>query len=275
MVELSEDRVAAGDGTPLWRREWRPDGCERAAVLLVHGVGEHLGRYDRHARALADRGLRVRGVDLRGHGRSGGRRGHVRRWADYAADLDAAAAGLPEPFLLLAHSMGGLVALDWLRGRRPRVRALALSSPLLGVGVRAPGWKVVLGRALSRIAPGVHLPNELPPEGICSDPEVVRRYLEDPLVFRSITPRWFTEMERALARVRAAAPAGRQPLYLNLAGDERLVDNEAAEAFAEAWGGPVRRRRWPGLRHETLNEPQGGEVLAAIADWFEEQLAAT
>ncbi len=268
---LGQTRVRAADGTELLLRRWQPDGPARADILLVHGLGEHLGRYERTASSLAQRGFSVQGVDLRGHGESDGRRGHVDRWSDFHADLDAASSGLRSPFLLLAHSMGGLVALDWLRERRDRVSAVVLSSPLLGVAVAAPRWKVALGRLLSKVAPRLPLSNELEADGVCSDPEVVERYLADPLVFRSITPRWFVEMEAALERVHGSCPSFAQPLYLNLAGDERLVSNPHALAAADAWGGPVHRVVWDGLRHETLNEKRGPEVLGKIADWLMER----
>ncbi len=264
-----EDRVRAADGTELHRSRWEPGGEGRGEILLVHGLGEHIGRYARTAGDWAARGYRVTGVDLRGHGRSEGRRGHVEAWQDFHADLDAAATGLERPFVVLAHSMGGLVATDWLRERQERVRALLLSSPLLGVAVAAPKWKLALGRLLAKIAPRLPLSNELDAADVCSDPAVVQRYLEDPLVFRHITPRWYVEMEAALERVHAAAGSFRLPLYLNLAGDERLVGNPQALAFADAWGGPSERRVWDGLRHETLNEPQGPQVLAAMAEWLE------
>ncbi|MBL7007557.1 MAG: alpha/beta hydrolase [Planctomycetes bacterium] len=270
-MNATESTIRAADGTELWGRRWEPATETRGEILLVHGLGEHLGRYQDVAAGLTARGFALQGVDLRGHGRSAGRRGHVERWSDYHADLDAAARGLRRPHLVLAHSMGGLVALDWLRDRPDQVAAVVLSSPLLGVAAAAPRWKVLLGKVLARIAPRLPLSNELDPEGVCSDPKVVERYLADPLVFRSITPRWFVEMERALERVHTAAPALRHPLYLNLAGDERLVSNPQALALADAWGGAVTRVVWDRLRHETLNEQAGPTVLRAIIDWLEER----
>lgn len=273
-MSLVLDDLRAADGMLLRRWRWQPPAPVRGEILLVHGLGEHLGRYERVGAAAAARGWRVHGVDLRGHGRSAGRRGHVRSWTDYVADLEAAAGGLSPGHAVLAHSMGGLVALDWLRERQQRVAAVALSSPLLGVSAAAPAWKVALGRLLSRLAPALPLANGLPPDGICSDPAVVRAYLADPLIFRTVTPRWFVEMERALERVHDHAGQFRLPLYLNLAGDERLVSNPRARALAAAWGGAVETHEWEALRHETLNEAEGPRVLAAILDWLERSPAA-
>jgi lysophospholipase len=266
-VSALERSVRAADGAELHLRRWEGAGADRD-LLLVHGLGDHLGRFEHVAAAANARGWDVQGVDLRGHGRSSGRRGHVEAWSDFHADLDAAAAGLREPFDLLGHSMGGLVALDWLRERQARVRSVVLSSPLLGVAVQAPRWKVALGRVLARVAPRVPLSNEFDARQVCGDPEVVRCYTEDPLVFATITPRWYVEMEAALARVQAAAADFRLPLYLNLAGEELIVSNPAALDFAERWGGSVERRIWDGLRHETMNERSHPDVLAGVFDWL-------
>lgn len=268
-------QIASQDGTSLAWHHWPAStGSAAGSVLLVHGLGEHLGRYDHVATALARRGFDVGGVDLRGHGLSAGRRGHLRRWSDYVADVQAAAAQLPDPLYLVAHSMGGLVALDYLRDA-PRVQAVVLSGPLLGVAVEAPRWKTSLAGLLSRLAPGLQLANEIDPQEVCGNLDVVRRYEEDPLNFNCITPRWYTEMHQALQRVHGAVERYRLPLQLHAGEEDRIVSLDEMNRFYASWPGPKTRQLWPHGKHEVFNEAFGDEVIRAVGDWLEHQRAGS
>lgn len=263
--------LRAADGTALHARRWPALGAERARVLLVHGLGEHLGRYQETGAALASHGLRVQGCDLRGHGRSGGRRGHVRRWSDYHHDLDALC---PEPpFAVLAHSMGGLIALDWTLARLDQPErgaapcALALSGPLLDVAVKLPAWKRAAAAWLNRLAPGLRLANEIPLPDLCTDPAVVAAFEADPLREGRSTPRWYAEMQAARLRVRAGLPRLRVPAQFHLASDERIVSAAEIERAADAWPARHELLRWPGGRHELLQEPFRAQVWTKIAEF--------
>ena len=256
------------DGTRLAGHHWEPAGQRKGQLLIVHGVGEHIGRYEKHAEALTQRGWQVFGVDLRGHGASSGKRGHVKRWTNYLEDLNAIAHFMKPEFVVLAHSMGGLVAMDWLR-HRDDVSGLVLSSPLAGFIVEAPAWKLRLAEILSIIAPSFTMDNELDSADLCTEPNVVKTYEEDPLVSSLISARWFTEMKLALERVHHANPQPKLPIYLNLAGNDKLIPNEDARRLTLHWNKDAVIREWPGLSHETLNEPCQQEVLGAIADWAE------
>ncbi len=281
MDSAAQDRVRTADGALLLRRLWAtPAGAApRARALLVHGLGEHLGRYEELGVALAGRGIETRGVDLRGHGLSSGRRGHVRRWQDYHFDLDAAAP--PPPFAVLAHSMGGLVALDWTRtraagaGAGPPPAALVLSGPLLDVAVRVAPWKVALSGILSRLAPGLRIPTGIPLGDLCTDPAAVARFARDPLRGASSTPRWYTEMQAARRRVLPALPRLGMPAQFHLAGDERIVSGPAVATGHASWGGPKELRRWPGARHEILQESCRGDVIRHMAAFLLENAHAT
>jgi alpha-beta hydrolase superfamily lysophospholipase len=257
---------SSADGTPLRGARW--GGADRD-VLLVHGLAEHVGRYGHVAEALVQAGWRVTFVELRGHGQSGGRRGHVERWSRYTEDVAAAAAQIGRPFVLVAHSMGGLVALDAVRtGLQPACRAVALSNPLLGTAFPPPKVKLAAARVLTRLLPSLPLRNELDPRLISRDAEVVRAYEADPLVFNTITPRWGTEMLAAQARVKAAAPAMRIPLRMMVSDKDGICDHEAGLALAKSWGGPVQTAVYPGLYHELFNEPEKARVLADLVAWL-------
>jgi len=272
VIPAARDAVRAADGTRLLRRRWQPPpGVPvRARLLIVHGLGEHLGRYEEAGAWLAERGIAGCGVDLRGCGLSDGRRGSLRSWSDYHHDLEAAAPAAP--FGVLAHSMGGLVALDWLRARQaagaPLPGALLLSGPLLEVAVPVAAWKKAAAGLLSRVAPHLRMATGIPTEWLCTDPEQVALYENDPLREPRSSARWYVEMQRARARVHAALPGFALAAQFHLAGDERIVSAPAVEAGFQAWGGPKELLRWPAGRHEILHEPFRFEVLERMAGFL-------
>lgn len=263
---MEPSHVNSADGTPL---RLHHKGDSRRNILLVHGLAEHAGRYGHVVDALVAGGFRVTVVELRGHGRSGGQRGHVDRWRRYAEDMWAAARTAGEVYAIVAHSMGGLVALDALReALDPPLVGVALSNPLLGSRVKAPKVKVKLAGLLSRLVPSLPLSNELDARHISRDPDVVAKYQADPLVFGTITPRWYTEMVAAMARAPEAAARVTAPLLLQLGESDPICDPVRAAAVAERWGGPVTVKRYPSLYHEIFNEPEKEEVLADLVGWL-------
>ncbi len=261
--------VAARDGLALQERRWTSVGEARGFVLLIHGLGEHSGRYERTASILAATGLDVVGLDLRGFGGSGGRRGHVDAldtWLDDIQDRLAArhleAAG--RSVILLGHSMGGLVCLSYAETTRPQPDLLVLSAPAVADGL--PSWKRTLVLGLGRVVPTASVANGVDGEILSRDPAVGVDYLADPLnVHRSTT---------GLGRVAlsAQAPAIREvgrvriPTLVIHGGDDRLVPTASSEVLGPVPG--VERRVYPGLRHETLNEPEGPQVAADVAVWI-------
>lgn len=263
---MHTETISSRDGLELRVARWEPPDEVAGQLVLVHGLGEHLGRYDYVATQLAAAGWRVSALDLRGHGESGGKRGHVDAWSDYLNDLRALVATVDGPFVLLAHSMGGLVVLDYLRDATG-VRAAVLSGPAVGVAVPIPGWKNAGARVLTRLLPRLSMDNEIDPQWICSDPAVVSAYQQDPLVFSTVTPRWFTEMLTAVDRVHAHAPRYDIPMWIGWGEGDRLVSTEALARLAKAIPSAT-ARPWPGLYHEILNEPVRDDILAEILAWL-------
>lgn len=278
---MSWDDVASWtmpDGARLAVRRLRPDREPRATVLLVHGWGEHSGRYGHAAAWLASRGCDVTGFDHRGHGRSTGRRGDVARFAQYLADVVALRRRLqaeaPGPQVLLGHSFGGLVVLRYLETAPEDLAGAICTSPFVEVAMPVPAWKRSLGRALVNILPAVKVPTGLVLEHICTDPAVVEAARTDPLCHQVMTPRAYHEITAA----QRALPAERHgigvPLHVAMAGDDRIVSTPATQAFLARLGGPVSSRVYPGLFHEILNErePDRAPVLADIAAWLDDTL---
>jgi alpha-beta hydrolase superfamily lysophospholipase len=275
--------LRAEDGLRLRVREWRVPGDEpRGTVQLVHGLGEHVERYDPLALRLAAAGWRVVGHDHRGHGRSEGARGVLPRadalLRDLSRVIDAMRSRRGGPTVLLGHSMGGAIAARFVaeatrrEGRRAPwwrpVTALALSSPALAADLGiVQRLQVAIGR---RLAPSVAVPNGLQAAWISRDPQVVAAYEADPLVHDRITPRLAGFILDAGAFARARAARWPLPTLLLWAGRDRCVAPRGSRAFAAA--GPANRvaaREFPALFHEIFNEPERDEVIAALLGWLD------
>lgn len=277
--------MRAADGTELFVRTWPlPAGTpRRGSLLVVHGLGEHCGRYDRVAGELAALGLEVRGYDLRGHGASGGPRGGVPDAGALTDDLalafaelerDARAAGDQHPPLLFGHSLGGAIAAVAATRGTVRPRGLILSSPALGFSVR-PHQRVMafLGR---RLIPDRAVPNGLDLDGLSHDPAVVAAYKADELVHDRITARLYDTLLAAAAEARRDAGRLTVPTLLIVAGSDRLVDPAGSREFAAALTDGIGTLHvYDELYHELLNEPEAdrGRVMADVRAWLDGVLA--
>jgi alpha-beta hydrolase superfamily lysophospholipase len=258
-----------------------PKGPPRALVLIVHGMGEHAGRYEHVADALAARGYAVYGFDLRGHGRSEGLRGHVDGFQQYSADIacaQAAAQGrLPigTPLFIYGHSMGGLAVLNYVLDVPDHGAAgLLLSNPCLKVAVQAPAWKVVLGKGLSRVLPKLRLGNEVDATLISRVPDEVAKYTNDPLVHGLISTRLYTSLLRAMDRVNGAPGRVSAPSFWMVGASDRIVAPDGARSFvAKVPAGTAELREWPGSYHEPHNDLDRDEVIAAMLDWLDRRTA--
>lgn len=263
-------------GPLLLCRAWLPE-APWALLLVVHGYAEHSGRYEELASWFAARGLAVYAYDQRGHGRSEGTRCHVDRFDEYLDDLDRvlerARLEQPElPVALLGHSMGGLVVVSFLADRRPAVAAAATSGAALSLGPGVSRARMAAARLLRRVLPRMALGSGLDPRGLSRDPEVVRRYLEDPLVHRTMTPSLAAELTAAVPRAAGRALEIQVPLLLLHGSDDPLCPVEGSRAFHGGLQVPgCGFRAYPGLRHEIFNEPERERVFADLFDW----LAAT
>ncbi|MGF1510169.1 MAG: alpha/beta hydrolase [Myxococcota bacterium] len=259
--------LVASDGIRLYAHRYAiPD--PQAEVLLLHGYGEHSGRYAWTAAQWNAKGIAVNTVDLRGHGKSRGDRGYVRRFEDYHLDAQALLDfvrenGSPAPRFVFGHSLGGLIALHWLLHRGVHgFRGLALSSPFLGLALDVPAWKRVASLALSQAVPKVGLDSGLTGAKVCRDPDIARLYDEDPLNNKKANARWFTETLRAMRDVQEDAPRLNLPVLLLFGGDDVVAKPEEAEALASRLP-RADSERLDGFYHEILNEPEPARVEVA------------
>ena len=271
------ERLRTRDGLQLHLRHW-PARAARS-VLIVHGLGEHIGRYEHVAAQLHADGWQVFGYDQRGHGRSEGPRGGLAAsddlLHDLAAVIDTVRAAQGGPLVLLGHSMGGLVAARFVAGGvdergapwlRP-VEALVLSSPALDAGMSIP-QKLLLA-SVGRLAPSSSLSNGLKPAWISRDAQVVQRYVADPLVHDRVTPRLARFIDDGGAVVAARAGDWRVPTLLMYAGSDRCVAPAGSAGFAAAAPQAlVAAHEFRPLYHEIFNEPEQAEVFGVLGEWL-------
>jgi alpha-beta hydrolase superfamily lysophospholipase len=267
------------EGEPrLYLCELAPErGQTRSVLALLHGYGEHCRRYDELAFYLAGRGHAVCRMDARGHGRSAGQRGHIRRFDDYVDDFAAfiarVAARYPKlPLFVLGHSNGGLIALRALQRGLPGVRGVVLTSPLLGLRPRHRPVPDAVARALSWALPRLPLPSGLGAAELTHDPELRAAHARDPWIHRVATPRWYWSTTLAGREALAAAPRLVTPLLVVQGQVDPIVEPALAQQLCER-AGSADKLCWvrPGELHEVLNEIGRLELFASLAQWIEQR----
>lgn len=246
----------------------------KSGLLVVHGQGEHGGRYLHLPHYLQNRIDCVWAPDLRGHGRSDGTRGHVAAFREYADDVIAVAKRMVElesrsgeiHLHVLGHSMGGLITLQMLaRGARDGLNALPVRSaticaPLLGLKLHVPAWKKAAAHMLSRVWGGLQMETALSAEKVSHDPAVQKAYLEDRLVHGMATPKYYVELQAAMAQLVAKGGETRIPTQFLVPMADEIVDPSATQKVYDLWRAPEKRYiQYEGFRHEALNE--GGDPV--------------
>jgi alpha-beta hydrolase superfamily lysophospholipase len=264
--------LTAPDGTQLVYDAYEAP-APRAAVLMLHGWFDHAGRWREVGERLRAAGLSAYVLDLRGHGRSGGRRGHLSRFSQLLGDLQAfrrvARLKGDRPQVLVGLSFGGLVALRYLETQpSDPITAAVICSPWLGLAFVPPIWKLVLARVLADLWPAAPIPAQVDPESLSRDPAVNRAYAEDAGVHHVMTPGAWREIQWAQRAVAADRDRIESPLLFLLAGEDRLVDAHLARAFADGLRGPVQVHWYPEMYHEVLNDPQGDRVVGDVVEFL-------
>jgi len=266
-----EHSLSATDGVPLFVVDWPIDTAAGEGIVLMHGLGEHCGRYAHVAQFFNGCGYSVRSYDHRGHGRSGGARGDVPDAETVMQDakrvIDDFAHKLAAPPLLLGHSMGGTFAACYATRALSPLGGLLLSSPALAIRLTA-AQKLLL-QVLGAIAPGFGIPNGLKSQYLSHRPEVVEAYDSDPLVHPKISARLLRAMLEAIEIAQGHASALGVDTLLLVAGDDHLVDASGSDAFYRKLApGIGSMRSYPGYYHEIFNEVEAGRVFDDIRAWL-------
>ena len=266
--------LRAPDGAALAYDAYEPVGTPRAAILWVSGWSDHRTRWKRPAQQLSNAGYAVYVMDQRGHGDSGGVRGHLSRFSQLLADLQAfrrtVRLKLEAPQILLGHSFGGLVVLRYLETQpSDPVAATVLSSPWLALARPVPIIKRIASRPLADLWPSAQLASGIDTRRVSRDPAALAEYRADPAVHRVMTPGAWREIQWAQRAVPADAHRIHGPLLFLMAGQDGIVDAPRARAFAESLQGAVEQRWYPEMYHDLLLDVDGekpmGDVLEFLA----------
>ncbi len=274
-MEHRDLKWQSSDGIDIYGQCWLNDAKSKAVVCIVHGMGEHSGRYTHVAKYFVDAGYSVIAYDQRGHGKSDGKRGHTPSYdllldgvTDLLKQAEKIAPGVPK--FIYGHSMGGNVVLNYALRRKPEVAGIIASSPYLKLAFDPPAIKVAAGRLVNNILPGFTQSTELDATAISRDKKVVDAYLNDPLVHDKISARFFVEVHSAGLWAIEHASEMKLPLLLFHGTEDKLTSPEGSKEFADKVKENCTFRLWDGFYHETHNEPEKEEVLKYIVTWLDQ-----
>jgi alpha-beta hydrolase superfamily lysophospholipase len=274
-----EGFLNSADHLRLYWQRFTP-ASPRATVAVLHGGGDHSGRYPALTAALVRAGFQAALVDFRGHGQSDGRRWHVDGFGDYLADLDAFLAklradGLAGRLFVVAHSQGALVAARWALDHRGAVDGYVLSSPYLRLAMKPPTAKVIGARLLARVVPWFPVSTGLDIDDLSGDEEMRRWTERDPLYGRATTPRWFDESTRAQQEVLRRAGEIDAPLLVLAGGADRVADVETTRRwFEQVRSADKRLQVYDGFRHEIFNETDRRRPIEEAIAWLAHHLSS-
>jgi len=271
--------LVAQDGFKIAGSVW-PATKSKCLLLWLHGYAEHRRRYGHFGNWMADQGVTVAAIDVRGHGESDGKRGHVGRFEEYFYDLNVLIHWSRENFpkttcLLGSHSHGGLILARYLEeGSFPRkIEAAIFSAPFVGIGMPVPDWKMTMANSVSSFVPKLSVPTGLPPELVSHDERIVSSYRNDPLVFKKATTRWFTEAVKHQEIAIAKAGQIKLPTLVMQGLDDKIASVDASRRFFAGLGG--KNKKWieyPGFYHEIMNEIEKERVYKDMFAWIKKQI---
>ncbi|MCJ7494391.1 MAG: alpha/beta hydrolase [Deltaproteobacteria bacterium] len=265
------------DGLSLAVRNWKSETEPKALICLVHGLGEHSGRYNHLGNYLKGAGYALLAFDLRGHGRSQGQRGYSPNFQvllkDISLSLQEGQKLYPgRPLFLYGHSMGGTLVLNYVVRNRPQLAGVIVTSPLLRTAFAPPLWKVILGRIMYYLWPNLSLANELDCQGISRDPAIVHAYKNDPLVHDRLTPRLGIDILQSGLWALEHANEFTLPLLLMHGDADSIVSAKASGDFAAKASNCCTLKIWHGLYHELHNEPEKDKVLSYVLGWLDKKI---
>ncbi len=265
------------EGLRFYSRGWEPDGKPKAAVALLHGLGEHTGRWAHIGAALSGAGYAVMGMDLRGHGKSGGQRGHTPSLEAYMQDIDlfleqvrARYPGLPT--FLYGHSLGAILALNYGLRRKPDLKGVIATAPALHSELETQRVKVFLARVLGALLPTAATASGLRTNMLSHDPEIERAYVSDPEVHDRISFGWGRIMADNIGWVLRHASEFPLPLLIMHGSLDTIAYPSSSQEFAAPLKDQATLVVWQDMYHEIHNELKKEDVLRTAIAWMDTQL---
>ena len=255
-----------------------PSPSPRGRVVLVHGYADHVGRYPHVIEALTAAGYDCHALDLRGHGRSEGVRGHVLSFQEYMDDLDLFVAELPRdplPRFLIGHSLGGLLTLRYVLDHPDAFAGVAVSSPYLHLATDVHFLKEAVATAASHLAPTLLTKSPIEAKALSHDPVMVQAYIDDPLVFKTLNARWFFQTREAQEEVLERAAEIRLPVLMLIGSADPIAEPERSRQVFKLLGSPDKTLKvYDGFLHEVFNEVERDRVIRDLVEWLEVRGAA-
>ena len=273
-----EGKLKNVDGLELFYRSWLPAAEPRAHLLIAHGLGEHSGRYGHMAQFFNEKGVAVFAIDHVGHGRSGGKKGHVRAFGDFSRDLEqfrqfVIAQHGDKPLTLFGHSLGGIIAFDYALQHQQHLSALVLSAPALALKLKVPAWQKKAVRALVGVLPALTLNNGLDAAWLSHDLPVVNAYRTDPLVHPKISLTLFLGMVDVGRRCAERAAELKLPTMMIFGADDPIISYEFAHQSFEKLGSEHKQELvYPNTLHEIHNDFVKQDEFASVWQWLEKIL---
>jgi alpha-beta hydrolase superfamily lysophospholipase len=278
-MKTQSGNFTAQDGTSIYWKGWVPDKAPKAVVHVIHGYAEHIDRYGNVVGELLPAGYAVFGTDHRGHGKSEGKRGHVKSFQKFIDDekqfwqniINTKFPGIP--YFVLGHSMGSLIAMNYVEQNADGMKGLILSGTGSLPGTDIPKILLTITRILSKILPAVHVKSPLPPEFISRDMDVVKAYIDDPLVYNVITPRLAYEMNRYVVIGAQNSGKIKIPVLIQLGSKDTAFSGQR-ELFEMIGAKDKTFKLYEGLKHEVYNElaADRAKVLADLKNWLDGHL---
>ncbi len=264
-------------GLKFYSKAWEPDGKPKAAVALLHGLGEHIGRYQHVAEAFSSAGYALMGMDLRGHGRSEGPRGHTPSVEAFMQDIDLLLEHVRErypglPLFLYGHSLGAILALNYGLRRKPDLKGVIATGPALHTELENQRFKVGMAQVLGTLLPSVLINSGLQTSHLSHDPQVEKVYVSDPLVHDKMSLGFGKLMYENIHWTLAHASDFPLPLLMMHGTQDSIAFPSSSQEFTGAVGSKATLVLWKDLYHEIHNEPNKAEVIQTMIRWMDEHL---
>lgn len=261
---------------PIFARTWKPDLPPKAVIILIHGLGEHIGRYEHVAQMFTDHQYAFVGADLIGHGKSGGQRGHVDSFDDFLDIIDALLNETDRQFpdlpkILYGHSLGGNLIMSYAIRRHSSIAGLIISSPGLEA-TRVPPLKYAIGKLMYSLYPRFSMTNSLDVTGLSHDKSIVDAYVNDPLVHPMISARFGLDLINLGKWLRENSISIEKPILLFHGENDRLVNVTGTREFARHYQGDLTYIEFPGGYHELHNDTDRQELFNKMLDWLSEKV---
>lgn len=267
------------DGCKLFIQTWRPKSTVKAVILLIHGIGEHSSRYTPLAEFFCKHGFSLLSFDLRGHGKSQGRRGHIPKYRIFMDDIEyvikQAQLYYPEkPLFLYGHSMGGNLVINYILRKEPFFTGVIATSPYLGLAFSPPSWQILIAKILNFLLPFITMPTGLNPDHLSHIPQIVKDYREDPLNHDRISIRLYISLTQSSKWAIKHAKRLKTPFLLMHSDADQITSFKESKKFADKAGKKISFKNWSGFYHELHNEPEKNKVLKHILKWIKTVLGS-